>query len=156
MDDTHEFVLYRAWEGDALLYVGITVKPGQRLLAHSGQAIWWRRVTHMTFDHLSSMDRSEVLSIEAAAIREERPLFNHVANPRRTRQGRRATPAAISAGLPKPLQDIHSARATLAQLDEELPGLVREAFAKNHTWQQIAKVLGVSKARVYQIRDGRR
>lgn len=46
--------------------------------------------------------------------------------------------------------------AKVAELDAQLQELVEAAFGDNIPWQDIADVLGVSKARVYQIRDGRR
>lgn len=43
------------------------------------------------------------------------------------------------------------------QLDTELTAIVKGALeAGEATWKEIADWLGVSKARVYQIRDGRR
>lgn len=48
------------------------------------------------------------------------------------------------------------AAGRIADLDAELPALVREALDGGRTWQELAALLGVSKARVYQIRDGRR
>ena len=48
------------------------------------------------------------------------------------------------------------AAASIEQLDTELTGLVRHAFEDGYTWQQLAELLGVSKARVYQIREGTR
>ena len=46
-------------------------------------------------------------------------------------------------------------RANKRKADEaadERPQLVRDCFDAGHSWQQIAKVLGVGKARVYQLR----
>ncbi|WP_396909524.1 sigma factor-like helix-turn-helix DNA-binding protein [Mycolicibacterium sp.] len=42
------------------------------------------------------------------------------------------------------------------KLDEQLRDLVRAAFAEGHTGPELAALLGISKERVYQIRDGRR
>lgn len=41
-------------------------------------------------------------------------------------------------------------------LDSQLQSLVKTAFEQGHTGPQLAAVLGISKERVYQIRDGRR
>lgn len=41
-------------------------------------------------------------------------------------------------------------------LDSQLQDLVKIAFEQGHTGPQLASVLGISKERVYQIRDGRR
>lgn len=52
------------------------------------------------------------------------------------------------------LAAIQANRVERQRIDEELPGLVREAFTAGCTWQEIAKALGgVSKQRVYQIRN---
>lgn len=40
--------------------------------------------------------------------------------------------------------------------DVELAELVRSAFAAGHTGPEIAAAAGISKERIYQIRDGRR
>ena len=40
--------------------------------------------------------------------------------------------------------------------DAELADLIRSAFAGGYTGPEIAAVAGVSKERIYQIRDGRR
>lgn len=45
--------------------------------------------------------------------------------------------------------------SNIERLDEELVELVNEAL-KVHSATEVASVLGVSRARVYQIRDGRR
>ena len=47
----------------------------------------------------------------------------------------------------------------IAELDAQLEGpagLIAQAFEAGHTGPQIAAAAGVSKPRVYQIRDGRR
>lgn len=41
-------------------------------------------------------------------------------------------------------------------LDTQLRDLVKMAFDQGHTGPELASVLGISKERVYQIRDGRR
>ena len=62
-----------------------------------------------------------------------------------------------------PLENIQSNRLKhrnitrrLAYIDQELQELVRAAFAAGHTGPQIAAAAGLSRERVYQIRDGRR
>ena len=44
----------------------------------------------------------------------------------------------------------------IAYVDEELADLVRQAFAAGYTGPEISVAANLSKARVYQIRDGRR
>ena len=55
------------------------------------------------------------------------------------------------------LAAIQAKRAERQRIDEELPELVREAFTSGCTWQEIAEALGgVSKQRVYQVRNQNR
>lgn len=51
---------------------------------------------------------------------------------------------------------MRAARALRTESDTQLRALVNEAFETGHTWQEIAECLGVSRARVYQIRKGTR
>ncbi|MCG7610331.1 hypothetical protein [Mycobacterium sp. CnD-18-1] len=44
----------------------------------------------------------------------------------------------------------------IAQLDAELVALVNDGLAKGRTAAELAQLAGVSRARVYQIRDGKR
>ncbi|MFV8169814.1 hypothetical protein [Mycolicibacterium peregrinum] len=54
------------------------------------------------------------------------------------------------------LAAIRANRVEKRRVDEELPKLVRAAFAAGNTWQEIAEVLGgVSKQRVYQLRNAK-
>lgn len=54
------------------------------------------------------------------------------------------------------LAAIQANRVERRRADEELPALVREAFADGRTWQEIAEALGgVSKQRVYQLRNAK-
>lgn len=46
--------------------------------------------------------------------------------------------------------------AEVDALDAHLRELVKAAFDQGHTGPELASVLGISKERVYQIRDGRR
>lgn len=51
------------------------------------------------------------------------------------------------------LQRIRANRDRRRAADAELPGLVVDAFANGHTWQEIAEALGgLTKQRVYQLR----
>lgn len=50
----------------------------------------------------------------------------------------------------------HETAATLASLDAYLETAVVAAFAAGHTGPEIATAAGLSKQRVYQIRDGTR
>ncbi len=50
----------------------------------------------------------------------------------------------------------HVTAATIAHLDAELETAVVAAFLAGHTGPEIATAAGLSKQRVYQIRDGTR
>lgn len=163
-------IIYRAWDGDELMYLGVTINPGARLVAHKVQSIWWSRVTNITFERLAEdLDRPAALLIEARAIRAERPLYNVACNPGQQRppMGQRESRLKTEGPQEKPPEGWLAAlrntsarrraeRAVGFQLDAELPALVREALDAGHTWQELSEELGVSKARVYQIRDGTR
>jgi DNA-directed RNA polymerase specialized sigma subunit len=51
---------------------------------------------------------------------------------------------------------MRAARALRKEADAQVRALVNEAFEAGHTWQEIAECLDVSRARVYQIRNGTR
>jgi DNA-directed RNA polymerase specialized sigma subunit len=51
---------------------------------------------------------------------------------------------------------LRAARALRKVADAQVRAIVNEAFESGHTWQEIAECLGVSRARVYQIRNGTR
>lgn len=73
--------LYRFWQDETLLYVGISSQHVQRMRAHSKSAAWWDRVTHATFEHFAS--RQEVADAERDAIRLEKPEHNIVGTEKR-------------------------------------------------------------------------
>jgi hypothetical protein len=55
------------------------------------------------------------------------------------------------------IRENRSARVEMIrQLDTELTELVKQALAEGHSAIELGEILGVSRARVYQIRDGRR
>lgn len=66
--------LYRFWNGDTLLYVGITVALTRRWGRHSEDKPWWSEVERATVEHFP--DRPSVLAAEAHAIRTENPKYN--------------------------------------------------------------------------------
>lgn len=162
MDDTREFILYRAWDGDVLLYVGITINPGARFYDHSSQSIWWDRATYLRFERLTGCtDRASALKIEAQRIRAERPVFNMVSAPhnrgkRFTRDRDYAPNSPSMVALRDLLPARIAARAEVERLDARQSELVKEILAEGCRVVDLAVVLGVTKARVYQIRDGRR
>lgn len=78
MNRTH--YLYRAYIGDRLAYVGLTVNPPGRFARHGVIKPWWRDVTRIDIEEIQS--REDALDAEAEAIACEGPLYN-VARPRR-------------------------------------------------------------------------
>lgn len=75
-DDLAPTALYRLRAADgSLLYVGITSNPQKRFTQHSLEKPWWGDVAHTGVSWLMCT-RQEALAVEAAAIRDERPLHN--------------------------------------------------------------------------------
>lgn len=71
--------LYRFYDDtDRLLYVGVTMNPPRRFRTHEGTKGWWAEVSHIALE--SYLERADVLSAEAAAIRNERPVYNVALN----------------------------------------------------------------------------
>jgi predicted GIY-YIG superfamily endonuclease len=72
-------VLYRAYDAQGvLLYIGITMNPGNRFAQHSEDKPWWADVAEIRVEHFGS--RKRVLAAERAAIQAERPCFNVIHN----------------------------------------------------------------------------
>lgn len=72
-------VLYRFYgDGDALLYIGITMNAPARFGQHRDDKPWWGDITRIDMEHFNS--REEVLEAERAAIVAERPAHNVVHN----------------------------------------------------------------------------
>lgn len=67
--------LYRLYGADgALLYVGISTRPFQRVREHSKGQTWWTEVASQTFEHFPT--REEAAAAELDAIRTENPQHN--------------------------------------------------------------------------------
>jgi predicted GIY-YIG superfamily endonuclease len=67
--------LYRFFDNNgALLYVGITLNPGNRWAAHQDDKPWWTEVASITVQ--TYPDRRCVLNAERAAIQAEHPRYN--------------------------------------------------------------------------------
>jgi predicted GIY-YIG superfamily endonuclease len=76
---TKPHVLYRAFNAQGqLLYVGITMNPGNRFAQHSDEKPWWTDVANIRVEQFAS--RNEVLTAEREVIKSERPLHNVVHN----------------------------------------------------------------------------
>ena len=66
--------LYRLYNNDTLLYVGISVRVKTRLKEHQTTKIWWQDVTRYELSHYPSRDA--VLAAEYVAIKTEFPVYN--------------------------------------------------------------------------------
>lgn len=66
-----------------LIYVGISRDSRQRLAQHRRSSVWWPRAYHVTVMRYDSRDVAE--SVEAEAIRCERPRYNVDPGSRRAR-----------------------------------------------------------------------
>lgn len=65
--------VYRAFIGDRLAYVGLTLNPKGRFSAHSRKP-WWREVTRVDLEWFDGREAAK--EAERAAIRDESPLYN--------------------------------------------------------------------------------
>lgn len=82
-------VLYRFYSDTGqLLYVGITMDPGQRFRSHKKKKDWWDDVVGITLQHYPN--REALASAESRAIEVERPMYN-IVRPK-INGGRRPTP----------------------------------------------------------------
>lgn len=116
-------VVYRLSGRDRqLLYVGVAHNPGLRFAHHHQNKSWWPDVVIVTLTHYSS--RSEALSAERTAIREERPRYNVIHNTeKRSRRQRTALSPVCTADLVLMSgQDI--------RFDASDPGSIRNARAE--------------------------
>ncbi len=69
------FCVYRCWDKEVLLYVGMTDNLSKRMRAHSAsKSPWLPQMTRITWDDCT--DRNEALKAEGQAIATENPLFN--------------------------------------------------------------------------------
>ena len=68
--------LYRLYNDDTLLYVGISVRVETRLKEHQAGKVWWADVTRYELSHYPS--RESVLAAEYVAIKTEFPVYNKV------------------------------------------------------------------------------
>jgi len=72
--------LYRHFNARGkLLYVGISVKPLDRLLSHVSGSAWVSEIVRIEISWCA--DRTEAMLAEADAIKSERPLWNQVHSP---------------------------------------------------------------------------
>jgi predicted GIY-YIG superfamily endonuclease len=76
------FTLYRFHAADdTLLYVGMTINPGQRFIDHAHKKQWWSEVAKITLEQHA--DYPALVTAEREAIQTEKPLHNIIHNGRR-------------------------------------------------------------------------
>lgn len=66
--------LYRIWNGEELIYVGISMSAYHRLHVHSRDKNWYYLATHITIQWFDTVQ--EAIQAETAAIQVEKPRFN--------------------------------------------------------------------------------
>lgn len=89
---TREHALYRFYSATGqLLYIGITLDPGNRWKQHAKDKPWWADVAGISVEN--HPDRASVLAAEARAIEVEKPLYNKV-RPSLGRKAPRPSPPA--------------------------------------------------------------
>ena len=69
-----EFILYRFWNEDKLLYVGISTRAYERLKEHQGNAGFYKNATAITLERFENLE--SLRKAERVAIAEEKPLHN--------------------------------------------------------------------------------
>lgn len=110
---TTTHALYRFWDaGRQLLYVGISLNPGNRWKQHAHDKAWWLDVAHVTVEPHPT--RRDALDAERAAITTERPLHNVVHNQRPP-----AVPPALDGPTPPATDPDVIARAQAQQAAHE-------------------------------------
>jgi hypothetical protein len=72
---TGRHALYRFYgHAGELLYIGISLNPGSRWMAHRAEKPWWTDVAQITIELMP--DRDSALLAERFAIEDEQPLHN--------------------------------------------------------------------------------
>ena len=76
----NEQTLYRYWNAEELLYVGISINAYARAKKHRDKSKWWLDATHVTFER--HPDRVSVMAAEKLAIQNEGPTYNIALKPK--------------------------------------------------------------------------
>ena len=66
--------LYRFWDDDNLLYVGISLNVFARITQHKRDKDWFQEISNITVEHFDT--REKALDAEAKAINTENPKYN--------------------------------------------------------------------------------
>lgn len=87
----HPHWVYRVFDADdALLYIGCSLNPAQRLDGHAVSKVWWEFVRSITVE--SYPTKAEARVAEAAAIAAEKPRYNIKHKGERQSQSRTLVP----------------------------------------------------------------
>lgn len=70
--------LYKFWNKNELLYVGISLNVFARLSQHRRDKEWWDEVTEITVKHYDT--REQALDAEAKSIKKDNPKYNIAMN----------------------------------------------------------------------------
>jgi predicted GIY-YIG superfamily endonuclease len=73
-----DFVLYRFWQDDELLYVGISIRAYQRFTEHQATSSFFGEATNITLERFDNLH--DLQQAESEAIANESPKYN-VARP---------------------------------------------------------------------------
>jgi hypothetical protein len=115
--------LYRFWNGETLLYIGVSINAYARANQHRRDADWWPEADRMTIETFP--DRAAVLAAEAAAIIAEAPRFNVAGNPRAT--PKKAVPFEPYVGRKEPLDP--DSQAFIDSIVDQAPPLTHDQLA---------------------------
>jgi DNA-directed RNA polymerase specialized sigma24 family protein len=143
----HVYRLYA--DAGALLYVGNTMHPHQRLNAHRKNQPWWPEVRRIiVFEY---PDYSSGVSAEAAAIASEKPRYNQTPGqgcvPGRRRRQNPYTAEHLLVRKAEARRRSARARANRSPKIGEMLAL----YAIGLTYEEIGAHLGISKQRVHQL-----
>lgn len=164
MNRTH--TLYRFWNGDQLLYVGITSDPGRRWRQHHKSKLWWGDVTAATLEHFPT--RAELEAAEVAAIHAERPLHNVMHNRGHVTPARRPITQVEASDMPDMCHDRCADRDGIFFPYRWINGTAHYQCDRGHTWRcgwghdatgrapECRRVNQTALARIEQARAGAR
>lgn len=157
IDFRRRTALYRLFDAEGqLLYVGIAFNPRDRWRGHCSTKSWWKQVDRREVEWHGS--RSEALTAEAAAIIEERPLYNIAGSeeapapvPPKPRKARPTAPDRADKELTVAGRRWHRSKAAFQQADSELRTLVKEGRRRGIPVGRLVELSGFSRAQVNRI-----
>lgn len=157
IDFRRRTALYRLFDAQGrLLYVGIAFNPRDRWRGHCSTKSWWQQVDRREVEWHDS--RSEAQIAEAAAITEERPLYNIAgaevsppAVPPKPRKARSTIPDLADKELTAAGRRWHRSKTAFQQADSELRDLVREGRRRGISVGRLVELSGFTRAQVNRI-----